>query len=451
MVYFGAKFKYWGVPEQDWYALRTIGPDTEFSKEIVDTYINLNTKFSKRLLDIYSRITKLDVVFYTRGGRPTFSDRNWPGFCTEICKVIGPDKTCVLKYVENKIEGLHQCYAGLWCYARPVKVDGTVVGTFVVGHRRMNGKDKKSKDVLEKLLAECDINDEDYEKLMALWNNIDVIDAIDIELLDELSFLEEYVIKEHRNVIGFKTKAKGLAHEFLLPIQSIVADAENLFNEAEDGSELKGIAEDVLQQVIKLSFTAENIRGPLLEERDQFGYEFHDIDIYPIIQNTIDLFKKEAKKKYVIINDPVVEDDIPVSVIEMSEPHIKQVFFNLIHNAVKYSYTSTVHSQRYIKVVCRPYRNFYCVDITNYGIGIKPEELSEGLIFKDGYRGELARDRSRIGSGVGLGTVKRIVEMHHGYVEVKSEPRGIGYPIDPYETTVTVCIPFYQPRKKESV
>ena len=134
------------------------------------------------------------------------------------------------------------------------------------------------------------------------------------------------MIKEHRNVIGFKTKAKGLAHEFLLPIQSIVADAENLFNEAEDGSELKGIAEDVLQQVIKLSFTAENIRGPLLEERDQFGYEFHDLDIYPIIQNTIDLFKKEAKKKYVIINDPVVEDDIPVSVIEMSEPHIKQVF-----------------------------------------------------------------------------------------------------------------------------
>ena len=429
----------------------SMGTDTEFSKEIVDTYIDLNTKFSKRLLDIYSIITELAVVFYTRGGRATFSDRNWPGFCKKICEVIGPDKTCVLKYVENKIEGLHQCYAGLWCYARPVKVDGTVVGTFVVGHRRMNGKDKESKDVLEKLLTKRNINDEDYENLMTLWEDIDVIDAIDIELLDELSFLEEYVIKEHRNVIEFKTKAIGLAHEFLLPIQSIVADAENLFNEAEDCSELKDIAEDVLQQVTKLSFTAENIRGPSLEERDQFGYEFHDVDIYPIIQNTIDLFKKEAKKKDVVINDPIVKEGIPVSVIEMSEPHIKQVFFSLIHNAVKYSYTSTGRSERYITTVCRSHRNFYCVDITNYGIGIKPEEISGGLIFEDGYRGELARDRSRRGSGVGLGAVKGVVEAHNGHIEVTSELMGIGDPIDPYRTTVTVCIPFYQPRKREPI
>jgi signal transduction histidine kinase len=418
----------------------------------------INEDVLKKLLDVYSDITGLSIVFYTDSGEFIHSNEHflhWPKFCQEICRIVGPEETCDMDCL--KIEDApHQCYAGLWCQSRPVRVNEEKVGVFVVGYRRIRGREEESKEALEQELSDHNIDAESSDTLRKLLEQVDAVDenAFDIKLLEKLSFIEQYAITEHKraiiahtHAIAFKAEAVNLAHEFLLPIQSIIADAGNLFNEAEEGSELKGIAEDVLQQVTKLSFIAENIRGSVLEERDKFGYEFHDVDIYPIIQDAINLFRKEAKKKGVVINNPIVEGVIPFSIIEMSKPHIEQVFFNLIHNAVKYSYASTEQSERCITVVCKSYRNFYCVEISNYGVGIKPEEISKGLIFKNGYRGELARDSSRTGSGFGLGRVKKVIEAHNGHIEIKSTQMGTGTMVNPYRTTVTVCIPLYQPRK----
>ena len=403
--------------------------------------------FTQKLLDIYSELTNLSVVLYeTSSGEVIYSKKNWPKFCQEICRIGELEKKCIMDYKTKK--GKYQCYAGLWCYAQPVKVDENIFCTFVVGHRRIKGRVDDSEKVLEQTLFDHNINGEDHDRLMALLKEVDIVDktAFDIKLFKKLSFIEKFVIREHRNVIMFKKEATSLAHEFLLPIQSIIADAENLFNEAEEGSEFKSTAEDVLQQVTKLYYIAENIRGgSILENRDKFGYEFHDVDIYPIIIDTIKLFRKEAKRKDVVIRDPVAK--YTSSFIEMSEPHIRRVFFNLIQNAVKYSYTSIIErSKRYIEVVCNTDRKFYRVEISNYGVGIKREEIEKGLIFESGYRGILARDRSRTGSGVGLATVNEIVEAHSGRIKVESVQVGNNPISGPYKTTVKICIPFRQSR-----
>lgn len=411
--------------------------------------LSLDEKFSKMLLDIYSELTGVSVAFFTAGdGGGIYSDTNWPEFCQEFSKIIGLEK-CVMDYSVTEIKGPYQCYAGLWCYSQSVTVDGTEVGTFVVGYRRIRGREKESKKVLEKRLSEHEVDDKDSNRLRVLLENVDVVDedAFNIRLLERLSVIKQYITMEHRRATIFKKEAVSLAHEFLLPIQSVIADAENLFNVAEERSEFKEIAEDILKTVTKLSFIAENMRGVMLEERDEFGYEFHNIDVYPIIQDTIKLFRKEAKKKGIIINDPVVEGNIPVSSIQMSESHIRLVFFNLIHNAVKYSFAATEQSKGYISVVCMPGKNFYCVEISNCGIGIEPEEISRGLIFEDGYRGILTRDRSRTGSGIGLCSVKRIIEAHNGYTKVESKQVGDDPITGLYKTTIKVCIPFYQPMR----
>ena len=414
----------------------------------------INEEILKSLLDMYLEITGVSIVFYPNEGEPIYSkkDLHWPKFCQKICEIVEPKKVGDMDYPEIENEP-HQCYAGLRCQSRPVKVGEEKVGVFVVGYRRIKGKEEESKEALEQELSDHNVDDESSDILRKLLEDVPAVDenAFDIKLLEKLSFIEQYVITEHKraiteheHAIAFKAEATNLAHEFLLPIQSIIADAENLFNESKEESELKDIAEDILQQVTKLSFIAENIRGSVLEERDKFGYEFRNVDIHPIIQDAINLFRKEAKKKGVIINDPVVK--YPSSIIEMSEPHIRRVFFNLIHNAVKYSYTSTQLLERYITVDCNPDGKFYRIEISNYGVGIEHGEISEGLIFQPGYRGILARDRSRTGSGVGLSIVTRIIEMHNGHIEVESKMVGDDPITDPYKTTVKVYIPFHQLR-----
>ena len=242
---------------------------------------------------------------------------------------------------------------------------------------------------------------------------------------------------ETKKILLAEDEAK---HEFLSPVQSIIADAENLFNEAEDGSELKDLAEKILQQATKLHFIAENIKGLVLES--------HKVDIYPIIHDTIELFQKEAKKKGITIDDSVMEEATPVSVVEISEFHIKQVFSNLIDNAIKYSSCMNVELlERCIMVVCNSDGNFYCVEISNYGLGIEPREISDGLIFEAGYRSILAQDCGITGLGLGLNTVKRIIDMYDGRIEVESKLLRSDPTTDLYKNTFKVYIPLGQPRK----
>lgn len=420
-----------------------------------DSGLSLDKKVLMTLLDIFSEHSGLSIVYYTGSGEPIYSNTNWPEFCYEIYKIVGQKKAGGLDFLRAQ-KRHYPCYSGLWCYAQPVKVEGNIVGTFVVGYRRIKGKEWESKKTLKQFLTKYGINTKDHVRLIELLEKVEVVDegAFDIKLLESLSFINRFVTMEHQRVIreqerafALKQESVNLAHEFLLPIQSIVADSENLFNESKENSKLKDLAEDVIQAVIKLSFIAENIRESVLGEHDPSKYVFQSMPIYPIIRDTVNLFQKEANKKGVVIKDPVMEDN-PSPVIEMSEVHIKQVFFNLIHNAVKYSYTSTEQSERYITIVCGLCKFRYCIEISNYGIGIMPEEISKGLIFDDGYRGILARDSSRTGSGIGLHAVRRIIKLHDGSIKVESGLMGSDPMLDPYLTTVKIRIPFTQPMRR---
>lgn len=56
--------------------------------------------------------------------------------------------------------------------------------------------------------------------------------------------------------------------------------------------------------------------------------------------------------------------------------------------------------------------------ISDNGIGMKPEELSR--IFEKFYQSDASRTSA--GNGLGLTLAKRIVDLHHGKIEVSSSP-----------------------------
>lgn len=410
----------------------------------------LDEEYSKLMLDLIHELTGLSVSLYINDKRKTiYSNKYWPEFCVQICNQIDEEICGDLFPTED---GLRQCKAGLWCRILPLYTNNKKVGYFSIGHRRLEGKDE---DSFRKLACLLKVNQKDCigtkQYFINLFNQVPVINVDDLydPLIDKVSLIEKDIIRKNQEISEFKVNASRLAHQFLLPIQSIIANSENLYFELETANmndECKAMAIDILEEVTKLAYIADSIRAHMASGKVKSPYHFDKIEVISLINESIKLFRREASNKNVLIEDPIIRGKIPFSMIEGSKPHLEIVFFNIYHNAVKYSYFSSLNNMRYISTRLSNTKNKLLIEVSNYGVGILEEEIEKGLIFLEGYRGEQSRDKWRTGSGIGLSVVKSIIEAHGGSIQITSANMGKGLNTDPYITTVKIELPFIQKR-----
>ena len=95
-------------------------------------------------------------------------------------------------------------------------------------------------------------------------------------------------------------------------------------------------------------------------------------------------------------------------------PRLKQVFENLISNAIKY----TPEGGR-IDVTLTADDDWVTIEIKDNGLGISPAQMQE--LFAKYHRGTSQSVRAIRGTGLGLYVVKEIVEAHGGTIAAKSE------------------------------
>jgi signal transduction histidine kinase len=255
-----------------------------------------------------------------------------------------------------------------------------------------------------------DLDDESIRELEEISSKNDA--AIEDTIVN---ILKNYLFKIDETYISIGK----ISHQLLIPIQSMLGSLYYIENEIKDQSLKLRIKENV-NELKKLSYFADNIRKMELNKNIKVDYSFKEVDILKIVQEASVLFKKEAAMRGIIIDDPIFYGK-EFAQLRLSESHMTLVFFNLIHNAVKYSWESTNCEYNHIRIIGEPSEKFYSVSIINYGSGILPNEIENGLIFKDGYRGKLSMDRSRTGSGLGLGIVKKIIEDHGGIIRINSD------------------------------
>ena len=203
----------------------------------------------------------------------------------------------------------------------------------------------------------------------------------------------------------------NVTHELKTPLTSISGFVETLrINENIDHKtrdRFLGIIENesdrlkrLIDDILLLSF---------IENKDTISYE--KIDISNLFKEIYELTINYAKSKNIELRYKIENEDI---VINSNRDYIKQIFLNLIDNAIKY----TPDGGFVETSVYQNDENIF-INIKDNGIGISKEDTSR--VFERFYRVDKARSRDVGGTGLGLAIVKHIVKSLNGTIAIKSE------------------------------
>lgn len=437
--------------------------DASYIDEDYEVYFD--KEFSQHLLDTYQKLTTLAISLKINGlEEPLYSKNYWPKFCNEIRQEFSH----ICRGVFSDQEELHMCKAGLWCRNIKIKIEGRSIGTLAVGHRLIVDRMAESENQLIETLSKETASEDKRKKLVNLLKEVCIVNEqqFDYDILKDFSIIEQYLMMERKRafktekqLMDIKETAANISHQLIMPMQAIVADLRNLSLDTNkpdySREQLKKDINEVLNKVCKLSYSAENLRNFISQEAETHRYEFRNMNIEPLLAEAINLFKSEAKQKNIMIKGPTFKT-VPFPEAWISEPHIKSVFYNLMNNAVKYAFRGSREEKNFITVICSPDsikgKSGFIIEISNLGVGIEEDEIRDGKIFELGYRGRLTRDESRIGSGLGLYYVKKVITDHGGNIFINSEIRGIreiGRVTAPYLTTVKLFLPKKGPGERK--
>ncbi|MDO8551002.1 MAG: ATP-binding protein [Ignavibacteria bacterium] len=248
----------------------------------------------------------------------------------------------------------------------------------------------------------------------------------EIKLKENLHSLQDEIqqmFEKERNDIEYLKRLErmrteflaNVSHELRTPIFAIQGYIETLLDGAIDDEKVnKYFLDKANQHTINLSNLLNDLIDISMIESGEMRMSYRYFDINDYLSQIIQEMMPIAREKNIeLVYHPAKEG------LQLfgDKSRLKQVFINLITNAIKYT------EQGKVEVLIVEESKYGKIIIRDTGIGIPQEDINR--IFERFYRVDKARSRAVGGTGLGLAIVKHIVEAHNSKIEVKSE-LGVG-------------------------
>jgi len=229
--------------------------------------------------------------------------------------------------------------------------------------------------------------------------------------------VEEIRNENERLIIANRSKSEFIAnmsHELRTPLNSIIGFSELLKQKMR--GELNKKQERYVENVLNSSRFLLNLINDILDiskvEAGKIELIIERVSVPIVISETLTLLKERASQNKVEL---VKELDPELDFIEADKQRVKQILFNLLNNAIKFSKTEG----GIVKVISKKEGNTAMISICDTGIGLREEDL--GKLFKEFEQISPEITRKYGGTGLGLAISKKLVELHGGNIIVESE------------------------------
>src|SRR5262245_7259416 len=217
----------------------------------------------------------------------------------------------------------------------------------------------------------------------------------------ELRRLEQEVrMRDRLAAVG--RLAAGIAHEIRNPLASIAGSINVLSQVTPFNEEQKTLVNIITRESSRLN----SIISDFLVYSREKSFKFSRADLLPLLEDTLVLLANRSQAGNLTI---VREYGVPTAFAAVDSDRIKQVFWNLLENAVR-----AMEGKGTLTVSVRAVGDFLRIGIRDTGPGIAPK-IAEKIFepFQSHFEG---------GTGLGLAIVYQIVQAHGAQIHVLSKP-----------------------------
>lgn len=235
------------------------------------------------------------------------------------------------------------------------------------------------------------------------------------------------IINHMASELGVAEKLKNdfissVSHELRTPLTAIQGWAETMQSDGgEDKQTLQRGMSVIISETGRLSQMVEELLDFSRMESGRLKLVLAKMDVLAELAEAVLMYQERARREGIALD---YDDDGSVAPVYGDKNKLRQVFVNIIDNAIKYSDAGGA-----VTVTSEVLPQSVRIVVSDTGIGISAEDIPrvKEKFFKS--------NTARRGSGIGMAVADEIMTRHNGSLDIESE-YGKG-------TTVTLTLPLY--------
>ncbi len=206
----------------------------------------------------------------------------------------------------------------------------------------------------------------------------------------------------------------NMSHELRTPLNAIIGYSEMLIEEAEEGMSAEELTAD-LSKVLNAGRHLLGLINDILDlskiEAGKMEVFFEDVPLRGLLDESLEMIKPLARERG---NTVGLRYELEHEVVRADQTRLKQVVFNLLNNANKFTEDGTID----VHVREEADAEGYFIAVQDTGIGMSAEQMS-GL-FRPFQQADASTTRKYGGTGLGLTISQRFCELMGGKITVQS-------------------------------